>query len=319
MVEIDRGRLGLGLSIVGGVDTAVGGVYIHEVISEGAAATDGRVAPGDQILEVNNEDLRHATHAQAIHVLRHTPPVVRLLVYREPDLPDETPSSANIQGLTESGTINGRQYEVVDVELVKRPGRALGLSIAVRKNSRGVFISDIVPGSIAEQDGRLHKGDQILYVNNRDLREASQEDAASLLRTLQGSIVLTLARFKGVSPAKSPAPSTAQPILTSPVKSPVAAEAQPVNRPLRREQLYRDSKGSLGLSVAGGRDLAGRAIPVVIADVDPSGPSYGLVHPGEQILAINGHETVTMSHSEAIRLLKSLPEPLVLELASSKS
>jgi hypothetical protein len=45
-------NLGLGLSIVGGSDTVLGTVVIHEVYTDGAAAIDGRLRPGDQIFEV---------------------------------------------------------------------------------------------------------------------------------------------------------------------------------------------------------------------------------------------------------------------------
>lgn len=54
MIEIDKGGRGLGLSIVGGSDTVLGAVVIHEVYSDGAAAKDGRLEPGDQVLEVNS-------------------------------------------------------------------------------------------------------------------------------------------------------------------------------------------------------------------------------------------------------------------------
>uniref|UniRef100_A0A3B3UF34 PDZ domain-containing protein n=1 Tax=Poecilia latipinna TaxID=48699 RepID=A0A3B3UF34_9TELE len=52
VLEICKGRSGLGLSIVGGTDTQLNAIVIHEVYEEGAAARDGRLWAGDQILEV---------------------------------------------------------------------------------------------------------------------------------------------------------------------------------------------------------------------------------------------------------------------------
>jgi len=48
-------------------------VIIHEVYPDGAAAKDGRLRPGDQLVEVNGEDFRSITHIKALGVLRQTP------------------------------------------------------------------------------------------------------------------------------------------------------------------------------------------------------------------------------------------------------
>jgi len=46
----DDGKpMGLGLSIVGGSDTLLGAIFIHEVYEKGAAHKDGRLRPGDQV------------------------------------------------------------------------------------------------------------------------------------------------------------------------------------------------------------------------------------------------------------------------------
>ena len=50
----DEGKpMGLGLSIVGGSDTLLGAIFIHEVYEKGAAHKDGRLRPGDQVLYCN--------------------------------------------------------------------------------------------------------------------------------------------------------------------------------------------------------------------------------------------------------------------------
>lgn len=47
------------------------------------------------------------------------------------------------------------------MELTKKPGRGLGLSIVGRKNEPGVYVSEVVKGGAAEADGRLMQGDQV--------------------------------------------------------------------------------------------------------------------------------------------------------------
>lgn len=52
-------------------------------------------------------------------------------------------------------------YNIFEVELTKKPGRGLGLSIVGRKNEPGVYVSEVVKGGAAEADGRLMQGDQV--------------------------------------------------------------------------------------------------------------------------------------------------------------
>lgn len=50
------------------------------------------------------------------------------------------------------------------------------------RNGKGVFISDVVKGGAADLDGRLMQGDQILSVDGEDMRQASQETVAAILK-----------------------------------------------------------------------------------------------------------------------------------------
>ena len=79
-------------------------------------------------------------------------------------------------------------YEIISIELFKKPGKGLGLSIVGRKNGPGVYVSEVVKGGIAEADGRLLQGDHILEVNNHDLRNASHEHAAAILKVITFNI-----------------------------------------------------------------------------------------------------------------------------------
>ncbi|XP_006862542.1 PREDICTED: inaD-like protein [Chrysochloris asiatica] len=116
IIEISKGRSGLGLSIVGGKDTPLDAIVIHEVYEEGAAARDGRLWVGDQILEVNGVDLRNASHEEAITALRHTPQKVRLVVYRD-----------------EAHYRDEENLDIFPVDLQKKSGRGLGLSIVGKR------------------------------------------------------------------------------------------------------------------------------------------------------------------------------------------
>lgn len=49
-------------------------------------------------------------------------------------------------------------------------------------NDTGIFVSDIIRGGVADSDGSLLLGDQILSINGEDVRAASQEHAHKLLQ-----------------------------------------------------------------------------------------------------------------------------------------
>uniref|UniRef100_A0A3Q2NWL7 PDZ domain-containing protein n=1 Tax=Fundulus heteroclitus TaxID=8078 RepID=A0A3Q2NWL7_FUNHE len=70
-IEICKGNLGLGLSIVGGCDTLDDtGIFVSEIIRGGVAESDGSLLHGDQILSINREDVRAASQEHAQRLLQ---------------------------------------------------------------------------------------------------------------------------------------------------------------------------------------------------------------------------------------------------------
>ncbi|CAF2877629.1 unnamed protein product [Rotaria sp. Silwood2] len=183
LIEIDRGHSGLGLSVVGGSDTQLSAIIIHDIYDGCAAQRDGRLLVGDQILEVNSIDLRSATHEEAIQALRQATNVVRILVLRGKILTEMT----NEQD----------KFDIITIDLIKKSGKGLGFSIIGRRHGYGVFISHILEGGCAEKDGRLMSGDLILEVNGQDLRTAAYEHVAYTLKTLpHGRVNIKIGRLK---------------------------------------------------------------------------------------------------------------------------
>ncbi|XP_020825392.1 multiple PDZ domain protein isoform X5 [Phascolarctos cinereus] len=311
-IDISKGRTGLGLSIVGGADTLLGAIIIHEVYEEGAACKDGRLWAGDQILEVNGIDLRNATHDEAINVLRQTPQKVRLSIYRD-----------------EAQYKEEDMYDMFNVELQKKPGKGLGLSIVGKRNDTGVFVSDIVKGGIADMDGRLMQGDQILMVNGEDVRNATQEAVAALLKcsVLQcslGTVRLEVGRIKTGSFHSERRTSQSSQMsegslssFTFPVSGSNASEAfDSVSKKnalaleiqgLRTVEIKKGPADSLGISIAGGVGSPLGDVPIFIAMMHPNGVAAQTqkLRVGDRIVSICGTSTEGMTHSQAVSLLKN--------------
>ncbi|XP_068409792.1 multiple PDZ domain protein isoform X6 [Eschrichtius robustus] len=306
-IEISKGRTGLGLSIVGGSDTLLGAIIIHEVYEEGAACKDGRLWAGDQILEVNGIDLRKATHDEAINVLRQTPQRVRLTLYR-----DEAPYKEE------------DVYDTLTIELQKKPGKGLGLSIVGKRNDTGVFVSDIVKGGIADADGRLMQGDQILMVNGEDVHHATQEAVAALLKCSLGTVTLEVGRVKAGPfhserrPSQSSqmsegslssftfplsGSSTSESLESSSKKNALASEIQG----LRAVEIKKGPTDSLGISIAGGVGSPLGDVPIFIAMMHPNGVAAQTqkLRVGDRIVTICGTSTEGMTHTQAVNFLKN--------------
>ncbi|XP_070287789.1 multiple PDZ domain protein isoform X7 [Myotis yumanensis] len=317
-IEISKGRTGLGLSIVGGADTLLGAIIIHEVYEEGAACKDGRLWAGDQILEVNGIDLRKATHDEAINVLRQTPQRVRLTLYR-----DEAPY---------------KEEDVCDtltIELQKKPGKGLGLSIVGKRNDTGVFVSDIVKGGIADADGRLMQGDQIVMVNGEDVRNATQEAVAALLKCSLGTVTLEVGRIKAGPfhserrPSQSSqmsecslssftfplsGSSASESLESSSKKNALASEIQG----LRTVEIKKGPTDSLGISIAGGVGSPLGDVPIFIAMMHPNGVAAQTqkLRVGDRIVTIGGTSTEGMTHTQAVNLLKNASGSIEMQVVA---
>uniref|UniRef100_A0A8C8G9M9 Multiple PDZ domain protein n=1 Tax=Oncorhynchus tshawytscha TaxID=74940 RepID=A0A8C8G9M9_ONCTS len=339
-IDISKGHTGLGLSIVGGCDTLLGTIIIHEVYEEGAASKDGRLWAGDQILEVNGIDLRVATHDEAINVLRQTPQRVRLSVFRD-----------------EAQYKEEDLWDAFTVELNKKPGQGLGLSIVGRRkrkrkpsrtgtelkslsgnwNDTGVFVSDIVKGGVVESDGRLMQGDQILSVNKEDVRNATQESVAALLKCGVGPIVMEVGRFKAgpfhserrfsqSSQISETGSCKVTPHSLSASSGSLQMDCDSVqhttldHQEIRIVEFTKGFTDSLGISIAGGVGSPLGDVPIFIAMMNPTGLAAQThkLKIGDMIVSICGTATEGMSHSQAVTLLKNATGTIELQVVAGR-
>ncbi|XP_062935398.1 protein scribble homolog isoform X3 [Cynocephalus volans] len=175
-VHLPRSGGPLGLSIVGGSDHSSHpfgvqepGVFISKVLPRGLAARSG-LRVGDRILAVNGQDVREATHQEAVSALLRPCLELSLLVRRDPPPP----------GMRE-------------LCIQKAPGEKLGISIRggakghagnpCDPTDEGIFISKVSPTGAAGRDGRLRVGLRLLEVNQQSLLGLTHSEAVQLLRS----------------------------------------------------------------------------------------------------------------------------------------
>ncbi|XP_077427995.1 multiple PDZ domain protein-like isoform X2 [Vanacampus margaritifer] len=317
-IEILKGNVGLGLSIVGGCDTLLGSVIIHEVNDGGAAQRDGRLQAGDQIFEVNGIDLRQATHDEAISVLRLTTQRVQLRVfrhqnaYREEDL-----------------------WDVFSLVLRPHPVKGLGFTTVGKSNDTGIFVSDIIKGGVTDLDGRLLLGDQILSINGEDVRAETQDLAERLLQNCSGVFHLEVARFKAglqypqenqsedsdcstLTPSSGSSTSVGQQRETEHKTGSLTFEDYPDYRKVIIKKGPRDSPG---ITLAGGVGSPHGNVPLFIATMDTSGSAAKTqqLKLGDRILRINDVSMEGMTHIQAAALLKNAIGAVTLQVAAGRS
>nr|KAF6314983.1 hypothetical protein mMyoMyo1_013235 [Myotis myotis] len=287
-------------------------------ISKGRTGLGLSIVGGADTLLVNGIDLRKATHDEAINVLRQTPQRVRLTLYR-----DEAPY---------------KEEDVCDtltIELQKKPGKGLGLSIVGKRNDTGVFVSDIVKGGIADADGRLMQGDQILMVNGEDVRNATQEAVAALLKCSLGTVTLEVGRIKAGPfhserrPSQSSqmsecslssftfplsGSSASESLESSSKKNALASEIQG----LRTVEIKKGPTDSLGISIAGGVGSPLGDVPIFIAMMHPNGVAAQTqkLRVGDRIVTIGGTSTEGMTHTQAVNLLKSASGSIEMQVVA---
>ncbi|EJY57494.1 AAEL017560-PA [Aedes aegypti] len=109
---------------------------------------------------------------------------------------DSHDESALLQGMHDgsklSGDLAAEWSRILDIELVN-DGTGLGFGI-IGARATGVTVKTILAGGVADRDGRLQSGDQILQIGDVNLHEMVSEQVASVLRQSGTHVQLVVAR-----------------------------------------------------------------------------------------------------------------------------
>uniref|UniRef100_A0A0F7Z8B6 Ligand of Numb protein X 2-like n=1 Tax=Crotalus adamanteus TaxID=8729 RepID=A0A0F7Z8B6_CROAD len=303
----------LGMRIVGGKDTPLGNIVVQEIFQDSVAATDGKLAPGDHILEVNGVNISSVTHCQAISLLRQPCEELHLLVLQEKGFTNRTgPPVVN--------------QEVVHVVLVKRDrSEPLGIKLIRKTDEPGIFILDLLDGGLAAKNGKLRQNDKVLSINGQDLRQGTPEAAAQIIQGSEAQVSFVVLRQSGVQLSEAAEDSsTSNASSSSNGGSPVRSRRKPEQSHFRRRSNYqkilpqgyfsqekvvtikKDPKESLGITIGGGRDSKAK-LPIYVTSVQPVGCLFRdrRIKKGDILLSINNADLTHLNYNEAVSALKS--------------
>lgn len=200
----------------------------------------------------------------------------------------ETPTYVN-------GTDADYEYEEITLE---RGNSGLGFSIAGGTDNphigddSSIFITKIIAGGAAAQDGRLRVNDCILRVNEVDVRDVTHSKAVEALKEAGSIVRLYVKRRK------------------------------PVSEKIMEIKLIKGPKG-LGFSIAGG--VGNQHIPgdnsIYVTKIIEGGAAHkdGKLQIGDKLLAVNNVCLEEVTHEEAVTALKNTSDFVYLKVAKPTS
>uniref|UniRef100_A0A7N8XY51 Tyrosine-protein phosphatase non-receptor type 13 n=1 Tax=Mastacembelus armatus TaxID=205130 RepID=A0A7N8XY51_9TELE len=266
------------------------GCYIHDIV-EDPAKGDGRLRTGDRMIMVNNTDVSDMGHTEVVSLVRAAPRVVDLVVGRVLEVP-KPPIEAHL---------------LPDI-CFKGNHEPLGLVLGGGSDSvYGVlFVKEILPGSLAFEEGSLRPLDLIHYINGAPTQDLTLSENMRLLELSVDNLTLKATRDgKPVFPGQKSVSFLNNNIGTE-VSSSMNGMLQilmalcPLEEEIINLDLEKPQSGGLGFSVIGGER------GIFVKSITPGGvaESTGKLQVGDRLLKVNEEVMTGVSHAKAVTTIR---------------
>ncbi|XP_057698117.1 disks large homolog 1-like isoform X4 [Corythoichthys intestinalis] len=258
------------------------------VMRDGSLSRHGDLR-GAELVQVAERQLSQIQHVHGYVTHAHVTPAQA----------NPPPLVVNTDSVDTPPYVNGTEadYEYEEITL-ERGNSGLGFSIAGGTDNPhigddpSIFITKIIPGGAAAQNGRLKVNDSIVRVNETDVREVTHSGAVEALKDAGGLVRLCVRRKKSLTDK----------ILDI--------------------KLVKGPKG-LGFSIAGG--VGNQHVPgdnsIYVTKIIDGGAAQkdGRLQIGDKLVAVNASCLEEVTHEEAVAALKSTPDVVYLRVAKHTS
>ncbi|XP_062844151.1 discs large homolog 1-like protein isoform X6 [Trichomycterus rosablanca] len=246
-------------------------------------------APGPELVQVAEKNISQIENVHGFVAHAHISPMKA----------NPPPVVVNTESLDSAPYVNGTEadYEYEEITL-ERANSGLGFSIAGGTDNPhigedpSIFITKVIPGGAAAQDGRLRVNDVILRVNEVDVRDVTHSKAVEALKEAGSLVRLYIRRRKSNS------------------------------EKIMEIKLVKGPKG-LGFSIAGG--VGNQHIPgdnsIYVTKIIEGGAAHkdGRLQIGDKLLAVNSTCLEDVTHENAVTALKNTTDVVYLKVAKPNS
>ncbi|XP_014672434.1 PREDICTED: discs large homolog 1-like protein [Priapulus caudatus] len=223
-------------------------------------------------------------------------PALKAVAVRQPEVPPAKKVAVAAPPSPAKRVVNGldRAWEYDEIRL-ERGGTGLGFSLAGGTDNPhvdddpAIYITKLIPGGAAANDGRLRVDDAILAVNDVDTREVTHTEAVAALKKAGGTVILQVKRRRTLSAVET-------------------------------IELVKGSRG-LGFSIAGG--VGNQHVPgddgIYVTKVIPGGAAEadGRLGVGDKLLSVGDRSFAATTHEDAVAVLKATSNRVVLRVAKT--